>query len=139
MRHQTRYWKVIYWLLFAAWSTGALLFMARVKGGFFTNYLSDITFPPWFYIHIRGLNRDSGQLPKLPLVGNWFGITPERAFLSILIVGTLTEIKTFYLPQGIITGTFDPYDLLSYLGGLLFCYLQEKGDRKPETGVGKPT
>jgi hypothetical protein len=119
---KTAYWKITYWILFLSWVTGALLFMARIKGGFLTNYLSDLTFPAWFYIHIRGLITNDRKLPSLLLVGDWFGASPLRALLSIFFVGVLSELKTLYWPTGIITGTFDYLDIVAYAGGLLVCF-----------------
>jgi hypothetical protein len=116
------YWTIAYWILLISWLTGAALFMARIKGGFLTNYLSDLTFPAWFYIYIRGLSRNDRRLPQLLLFKNWFGVTPTRAILSILIVGIISEAKTFYWPTGIITGTFDFLDIVAYALGLLICY-----------------
>lgn len=100
--------------------------MARYNGGFLTNYLSDVAFPPWFYIYIRGLRTDGKELPNLVLFKNWFGLTPERAALSIFIVGALSEFKTMIWPTGPITGTYDPYDILAYAIGILICYLVDK-------------
>ena len=39
-------WKIAYWVLLVCWVMGAALNMARVHGGFLTNYLADLTFPP---------------------------------------------------------------------------------------------
>ncbi|MBN2426586.1 MAG: hypothetical protein JXR46_10525 [Calditrichaceae bacterium] len=124
------YWKIAFWILFFSWVTGASLFIARVKAGFFTNYLSDLTFPPWFYIYIRGLSTSDYRIPQLILFRDWFGISPERAFISILFVGTITELKTLYWPTGIISGTFDPIDILSYSVGLLLCYYLDKKEHR---------
>jgi hypothetical protein len=122
------FWKISFWILLAGWIVGAGLNMARVHGGFLTNYLSDVAFPPWFYIYTRGLWQEDKKLPRLAIVGDWFGRTPERAFFSILLVGTFTEVKTYYWPTGIITGTFDPLDILAYCVGLtIFYYLDKRG------------
>lgn len=101
--------------------TGAALFMARIEGGFLTNYLSDLSFPAWFYIHIRGL-ATTGNPTRLLIFNDWFGVSPQRALLSILAVGIISEVKNFYWPGGIMAGTFDYLDLLSYAAGLLCCY-----------------
>ncbi|MDP3399259.1 MAG: hypothetical protein Q8S23_08960 [Bacteroidales bacterium] len=121
-----KYWTSFYWILLAGWITGAALFMARVKGGFLTNYLSDVTFPAWFYIHIRGLWTKDRKMPKLFVFGQFFGISPERALIAIFFVGIISEFKTLFWPSGIITGTFDPFDILSYSIGLLCCYYFDK-------------
>ena len=115
-------WTIAYWILLVCWVTGASLFMARVKGGFMTNYLSDLTFPAWFYIYIRGLSNNDNRLPKLLIFSDWFGLSPQRALISILTVGVISEVQTFYWPKGIITGTFDYLDIIAYAIGLLICY-----------------
>lgn len=119
---KTKSWTIAYWILLVSWVTGAALFMARIKGSFFTNYLSDLTFPAWFYIHIRGLATRNNKLPQLLIFKDWFGATPQRASLSILLVGIISEVKTLYWPTGIISGTFDYLDILAYALGLFFCY-----------------
>lgn len=112
---------------------GAGLGMSHYHGGFLTNYLADITFPPWFYIFIRGKTTNKEVIPHLLLVGSWFGRSPERASISIFVIGVLTEFKTFYWSYGPITGTYDSLDILSYGSGLIACYLFDKWiDRKPE-------
>jgi hypothetical protein len=127
---KNRYWKILFWMSLISWITGATLFMARVNGGFLTNYLSDLAFPPWFYIYIRGLSTNDKQLPKLAFFNNWFGISPERAALSILFIGVVTEVKTLYWPVGIIPGTFDLADIYSYCLGLLLCYYLDKRQQR---------
>lgn len=126
---KTRYWAIAYWILFPCWILGAWLFMQRYHGGFLTNYLSDLSFPPWYYIHLRGLNRTSAPMPRLVLAGRWFGQTPERAALSIFLVGTVAEFKTLWWPGGIIVGTFDPWDIAAYAVGLVACYVVDKWAR----------
>jgi hypothetical protein len=116
------YWKIAYWILLISWVAGAVLFVARIKGGFLTNYLSDLTFPAWFYIHIRGLSTTDRQLPNILIFKDWFGVTPARSLISILLVGIISELKTYYWPKGIITGTFDYLDIAAYAFGLLVCY-----------------
>jgi hypothetical protein len=99
--------------------------MARNKGGFMTNYLSDITFPAWFYIYIRGLTNVNHR-PQLIFFKDWFGALPERALISILLVGVITELKTRFWPSGIISGTFDFIDILAYTIGLIICFYFDK-------------
>ena len=99
--------------------------MARIKGGFITNYLSDLTFPAWFYIYIRGLT-NVNQKPQLIFFKDWFGALPERALISILFIGVITELKTLFWPSGIISGTFDFIDILAYTIGLIICYYFDK-------------
>lgn len=126
-------WTIAYWILLISWVTGAALFMARVKGGFFTNYLSDLTFPAWFYIHIRGLAASDNKLPHLLIFKDWFGATPTRALISILLVGSISEVKTLYWPTGVISGTFDYLDILAYALGLLLCYYFDTKNNQSKT------
>jgi hypothetical protein len=121
-----QYWAIAYWILFGCWVVGAGLFMARYNGGFLTNYLSDLTFPPYFYIHLRGLRTETRDLPNTFFFKQWFGRTPERAAISIFLVGFVTELKTMVWPEGIITGTYDPYDVVAYAVGLVICYAIDK-------------
>ena len=120
------YWTIAYWTLFICWVSGAGLGMIHFHGGFLTNYLADLTFPPWFYIFIRGKTINKEVIPRLLLVGTWFGRSPERTSISIFVIGVLTEVKTFYLPHGLIAGTYDSLDILSYGIGLIACYLFDK-------------
>lgn len=94
-----------------------------------TNYLSDLTFPAWFYIYLRGLAFRDGRQPQLLLFGDWFGVTPGRAILSILAVGVVSEVATYYWPSGVITGTFDYLDIAAYAFGLSVCYFFETYER----------
>jgi len=126
---KTKYWQIAFWILLVSWVIGAVLYMAKYNGGFLTNYLSDLAFPPWFYIYIRGLWRNDNRIPHLLLFGDWFGLSPIRTFASIFIVGVVTEIKTLYWPTGFISGTFDPIDILCYAVGLLFCYFFDKREK----------
>jgi len=119
-------WRIAFWILFLAWIVGALLNMNRFKGGFLTNYLADVAFPPWYYIYLRGLWSTSKKTPQVILFGTWFGQTPERAAISIFLVGAISEVITLYWPNGIIRGTFDPMDILVYFSGLLICYVLDK-------------
>jgi hypothetical protein len=105
---------------------GAGLSMSRVNGGFLTNYLADLSFPPWFYIHIRGLVTNGKNIPRLAFFGNWFGLSPERSSISIFMVGVITELKTYYWPGGPLTGTYDLVDIVAYAIGLLICYAIDK-------------
>lgn len=119
-------WTTAFWILLICWIFVAGLDMILLHGGFLTNYLADLTFPAWFYIFIRGKIKEGEDIPHLLLVGNWFGKSPERASISIFIVGVLTELKTFYWPQGPLEGTFDPLDILAYATGLIACYSFDK-------------
>ncbi|MFN8256786.1 MAG: hypothetical protein U0W24_13910 [Bacteroidales bacterium] len=123
---KTKIWTIAFWILFVGWVTGALLFMFRIKGGFLTNYLSDLTFPPWFYIYIRGLSTSGDSTTKVSKVRKWFGSRPEIAMVSILLVGVISEFKTLYWPDGIISGTFDYLDIGAYTFSLIICYFFDK-------------
>jgi len=122
IKMKRKFWTIAYWILLVCWITGALLFMARVRAGFMTNYLSDLTFPAWFYIYIRGLSNTYNRRPKLLIFKEWFGLSPQRALISIFAVGAISEVKTFYWPTGIISGTFDYFDIIAYAIGLLICF-----------------
>lgn len=113
------YWKVAYWMLLPLWILGAGLSMAKVKGGIFTNYLADLTFPPYYYIVIRGLWNDTR---KIPVLLQWFGQSAERAAASIFVSGILYEFSQLYWPKGLFAGTCDPWDVAVYLVGLVVCY-----------------
>ena len=133
------YWTIAYWMLCICWVFGAVLGMSHFHGGFLTNYLTDLTFPPWFYIFIRGKTINREVIPLLLLVGTWFGRSPERALISIFLIGVLTKLKTFYWPHGPITGTYDLMDILCYGIGLIVCYSFDKlTNRKPEKQGSNP-
>ena len=120
------YWAIAYWTLLAGSVIGVVLNMNRVRGGFLTNYLADVAFPPWYYIYIRGLWPKKERLPRLILFGDWFGRSPERASISIFAVGTAMELSTIYWPHGLFAGTYDPWDIIAYSLGLLICYYFDK-------------
>jgi hypothetical protein len=132
---QKKYWTIAWWLLLLCWVTGALLFMTRINGRFFTNYLADLTFPAWFYIHIRGLTTHDNIPPKLLIVKDWFGLSPKRALISIFTVGLISEAATYFWPKGIISGTFDYVDLLAYAAGLFPCYYFDIMAEKNNNGL----
>lgn len=97
--------------------------MARVSGGFLTNYLADLSFPPFFYIVLRGKVADR---PMVIRPVRWFGKTPLRAAVSIFLVGAITEVSSYFWPLGPFGGTFDRWDIAAYAFGLAICYLVEK-------------
>lgn len=123
MNKPNSYWVIAHWILMPAWTIGALLTMAKVNGGFFTNYLSDLTNPPDMYIVLRGLWSSSG---KIPYLATWFGQTPERTGISILLVGIISEFSQKYWKGGPFAGTFDPWDIAAFSGGLIICYFFDK-------------
>jgi hypothetical protein len=81
--------------------------------------MSDIAIPPWFYIALR----EPIPVTRVIRPVRWFGRSPARAASSILVVGTLSEFCQHFWPGGPIVGTFDPWDLTAYAGGLLICVL----------------
>src|SRR5262245_30239473 len=109
-------WRFAYWTLFASWVIGAALSIKRVHAGFLTNYLADLAFPPWYYIVMRGL-----ASRKVPSLLRWFGHSPERAAVSIFVVGLASELSQ--RAAIVITGTYDPWDIAAYAAGLCVCYL----------------
>jgi hypothetical protein len=113
-------WVVAYWTLFACWALGAALSMGRVRAGFLTNYLADITFPPWYYIVVRGLaSRDGRGLRAL----RWFGGSPARTALAIFGVGVASELAQGAWAGRVIAGTYDPWDIVAYALGLACTYV----------------
>src|SRR5262245_7799333 len=129
-RHRRTAWIIAYWTLLPGWLLGAALTMNRVRGGFLTNYLADILFPPWYYIVARGLASRQGKGP--PLL-RWFGHSPERAAVSIYLVGVVSELSQIWWPRGLFAGTFDPLDLVAYAVGLILCYACDKAQGGPST------
>ncbi len=109
-------WRYAYWILLAGWVIGAALTMSHVRGGFFSSYLSDMTFPPWFYIVLRE------RVPKKRVIKwiRWFGRSPGRAASAIFFVGVASEVGQ---RSGIPAGTYDPWDIVAYAVGLLICYV----------------
>jgi hypothetical protein len=113
-------WKVAYWVLLPVWATGAAMNMWQVHGGFLTNYLADLTFPPWYYIVIRGLTT-IGKKP--PFLLRWFSVSARRAAISILLAGVVYEMGQHYR---IIPGTFDVWDIAAYAVGPGICFAFER-------------
>ena len=118
-----RWWLLVYWILFVAFLGIAALNMLRVRGGFFTNHAADLVVPAWLYIAFRGLVSVHG---RTTLIQRTLGRTPETAALSLFVASTLTEVSQRFWPHGILSGRFDPLDLLAYAIGLGACYGAEK-------------
>jgi hypothetical protein len=112
-------WKIAYWTLFIAWVAGVAMYMWQVHGGFLTNYLADLAFPPWYYMVMRGLLTGG----KKPYLLRWFGYSSERASISIFLAGVVYELGQRYR---IIPGTFDLGDIIAYGVGLCIIYIWEK-------------
>ncbi len=119
------YWTISYWTLLCLWIIGALLFMNKVNAGFLNSYLSDLAFPPWFYIQVRGLHRKDKRLTSIPFFGSWFGLTPFRAGMSIFIVGLISELLMLIWPKHLTSGTYDTADIFAYAFGLVICVLAD--------------
>jgi hypothetical protein len=128
--NNTTQWSIAYWSLLCLWVLGAILFMYKIKAGLLNSYLSDVAFPPWFYIQIRGLHRKDKRLLSIPVFGNWFGRSPWRAGISIFIVGLLSELWVLVWPTHLTTGTFDKYDILAYAIGLIICMAADLRQKK---------
>lgn len=128
-------WKVAHWVLLVCWVVGAALNMARVHGGFLTNYLADLTFPPYFYIALRG--KLTGR-PMVMKAVRWFGRTPLRTVVSIFLVGAVMEVVSYFYPHGPFGGTFDPWDIAAYAVGLAICYVVEKREVDSACSPDKP-
>lgn len=97
--------------------------MLKVNGAFLTNYLSDLAFPAWSYIYLRGLHTASQKPSKIAFFGRWFGKTPVRSFMSIFLVGAVTELWSLIDPDGPFNGTFDRWDIICYYVPMFVCYL----------------
>jgi hypothetical protein len=72
-----RRWSVVYWALMASFLMATALNLARVAGGFLTDYLADLTVPALLYVLARELA--PGRRLALPRATQWVGRTPERA------------------------------------------------------------
>ncbi len=129
-----RSWRITFWALLIGWVVSAILSMWRVRGGFITSYGSDLLFPPFFYIFIRGLS--PWKLREKSLL-RWFGRTPCFAAGSIFLVGLSSEAIQGLWPQKFITGTYDPWDIVAYATGLFVCYQIESWQiRSSESRLG---
>lgn len=122
-------WKFAYWLLLPAWIIGAALNMWHVHGGFFTSYLADLTFPPWYYIVARGPTT-TGK--KTPFLLRWVGKSPARTALSLSVAGVLYEIAQRF---HVIQGPFDLWDIAAYAFGLALCLIAESVQRHHNLGI----
>jgi hypothetical protein len=120
-RRNTNYWALTFWILLPCWVIGAILFTYKIKAGILNSYLADATFPPWFYIQLRGLHRKDGRLLSGPVNGKWFGLSPWRAGISIFLVGVISEFFFLVWPKQLSSGTFDPNDIIAYAAGLIIC------------------
>ena len=102
--------------------------MWRGHGGFLTNYLADLAFPPWYYVVIRS-STTIGKKP--PALLRLFGASAGRAAISIVIAGVVYELGRRFI---IIPGTFDIWDIAAYGIGPTMCYLLERMDGRNPSG-----
>lgn len=117
-------WRVIYWMLMAAFLLTAALNMLHVRAGFLTNYLADLTVPALLYVVSRRLV--PGKLWLLHGLMLWIGRTPARAAAVFFLASSATEMSQIFWPRGFFAGRFDPWDLVAYGAGLLTCYVLDK-------------
>ena len=118
-------WRVIYWMLMAAFLLTAALNMLHVRAGFLTNYLADLTLPALLYVLSRGLVSDKRSFVRGGLM-QWIGRTPARAAGVFFLASLATELSQIFSPRGFFPGRFDPWDIVAYGVGLLTCYVFDK-------------
>ena len=75
-----RGWSIAYRVLQAAFLLTAALNVLRIRAGFLTNYLADLTLPALLYVISRGLA--TGK--RRHLLMSWVGRTPERDRKSVV-------------------------------------------------------
>jgi hypothetical protein len=121
-RTARRAWSAAYWVLTIIFVVTAFLGIQRIPAGFLTNHAADLACPAWLYIGLRGLHGTRGP----STLGRLFASTPERAAVVLFGGSTLTELSQIWWPHGLFSGTFDPYDILSYAIGVGACYAFEK-------------
>ncbi|MFN7937754.1 MAG: hypothetical protein U0R19_30780 [Bryobacteraceae bacterium] len=106
-------WNFAKWITFIVWVVAGAANMAKIRGGFLTNYCADLFQPAWVYIVVREARR-------------WHGRTPETAAILVLGGAVLTECSQYFWPHGLFRGRFDPMDILAYAVGVGTCYGVEK-------------
>jgi hypothetical protein len=114
-------WRVIYWMLMAAFLLTAALNMLHVRAGFLTNYLADLTLPALLYVLSRGLVSGKPSFLHGGLM-QWIGRTPARAAGVFFLASVATELSQVFWPRGFFAGRFDRWDIVAYGVGLLTCY-----------------
>ena len=117
-------WRVIYWILMAAFLLTAALNMLHVRAGFLTNYLADLTVPALLYVVSR--QPVPGRRWILHGLMRWIGRTPARAAAVFFLASAATEVSQIFWPRGFFAGRFDPWDLVAYGVGLSTCYVLDK-------------
>lgn len=119
-------WRAASYALVLAIAITALLNMMRMRAGFLTNHLADLTVPAWLYIACRGLYPPTSHKRPATFIQRMIGRTPETAALSLFAASTITEASQRFWPHGIFPGTFDRMDVLAYGVGLGLCYAADK-------------
>jgi hypothetical protein len=115
-----RRWSVVYWALMASFLMATALNLARVAGGFLTDYLADLTVPALLYVLARELA--PGRRLALPRATQWVGRTPERAATVLLLASVGTELSQAVWPRGVFAGRFDLWDIVAYATGMVAVY-----------------
>jgi hypothetical protein len=122
-------WNLARWALFAVWIAAAAANMARIRGGFLTNYAADLAVPAWLYVVLREQAAEGRKHRLLP----WAGRSAEATGAMIFTGAALTEFAQHFWPRGVLPGTFDPLDIVAYAAGIAACYLSER--KWPLSGV----
>ena len=89
--------------------------ISRVHGGVVTDYGADLFGTAWIYTAFR--LRPSGRFPW-----RWLA-SPVRVAGVTFVSGTASE---FAQRAGLITGTYDPFDVLTYALALAACLVLER-------------
>ena len=113
-------WRLVYWILWAAFILSAALNLTHIRGGFLTSHLADLSVPALLYVLARELVPGNRLYPRQ--LGRIVGRTPETAALCFFLASTATEVSQIYWPHGPFSGRFDPLDIVAYGVGLAACY-----------------
>ena len=132
---RARAWQVAFYLLFVTMIGAGVLNVLRIRGGFLTNHLADLTIPAWLYIASRGLHT---QHPGRTLIRRTVGRSAEFAAVSLFAASATTEVSQLFWPHGVFPGRFDPLDLVAYAAGILACYAAERRFPLPPEPGGLP-
>src|SRR5262245_7208564 len=92
-QYVSRLWLLAFIVFFAACNLAAALNYLSVSGGFFTNYLADITGPAMLYILYRGLYQPGRSAN---IITRTIGATPETCAIVMFGGSTFTEIYQYY-------------------------------------------
>lgn len=116
-------WVIINRTLWAVFILTAALNMLHLRVGFLTNHAADLVVPALLYVMLRGL---AERTPQRTFLRRWFGATPERAAITLLLASAATEWSQRSWPHGVFSGRFDPMDIVAFAVGLSLCYACEK-------------